>query len=168
MFVFSKRVFKRHQLAVFKRAPAIFQVAKNALVETLLNIYCYDILVFFAINWSQTWKCWPDYPLRYWTRNVCSWIYYGTKCFYNVFSHCLIEILPQMLNTDCKWPKLAFCSEIPLFYSFERWLNICGRETRKIACAAVLWMFYPPSLRVGHVTENLWIFEGLEFINIHV
>ncbi len=20
---------------------------------------------------------------------------------------------------DCKWPKLTFCSEIPLFYSFE-------------------------------------------------
>ncbi len=22
---------------------------------------------------------------------------------------------------DCKWPKRAFCSEIPLFYYFERW-----------------------------------------------
>ncbi len=32
----------------------------------------------------------------------------------------MIEILPQVLNMDCKWPKLAFCSEIHLFYSFER------------------------------------------------
>ncbi len=44
------------------------------------------------------------------------------KCFSNVLSHCLmIKILQQMLNMDCKWPKLAFCSEIPPFYSFERW-----------------------------------------------
>ncbi len=33
---------------------------------------------------------------------------------------CMTEILPRVLNMDCKWPKLAFCSEIPLFYSFER------------------------------------------------
>ncbi len=32
----------------------------------------------------------------------------------------VIEILPRVLNIDCKWPKLAFCLEIPLFYSFER------------------------------------------------
>ncbi len=32
----------------------------------------------------------------------------------------MIEILPRVLNIDCKWTKLAFCSEIPLFYSFER------------------------------------------------
>ncbi len=32
----------------------------------------------------------------------------------------MIEILPRVLNMDCKWPKLAFCSEIHLFYSFER------------------------------------------------
>ncbi len=31
----------------------------------------------------------------------------------------IIEIFPRGLNMDCKWPKLAFCSEIPLFYSFE-------------------------------------------------
>ncbi len=33
----------------------------------------------------------------------------------------MIEILPRVLNMYCTWPKLAFCSEIPLFYSFERW-----------------------------------------------
>ncbi len=33
----------------------------------------------------------------------------------------MIEILPRVLNMDCKWPKLAFCSGIPLFYYFERW-----------------------------------------------
>ncbi len=33
----------------------------------------------------------------------------------------MIEILPRVLNMDCKWPNLAFYSEIPLFYSFERW-----------------------------------------------
>ncbi len=33
----------------------------------------------------------------------------------------IIEILPRVINMDCKWPKLAFCSEISLFYSFERW-----------------------------------------------
>ncbi len=33
----------------------------------------------------------------------------------------MIEILPWVLNMDCKCPKLAFWSEIPLFYSFERW-----------------------------------------------
>ncbi len=32
----------------------------------------------------------------------------------------MIEISPRVLNIDDKWPKLAFCSEIPLFYSFER------------------------------------------------
>ncbi len=32
----------------------------------------------------------------------------------------MIEILPRVLNIDCKWPKLTFSSEIPLFYSFER------------------------------------------------
>ncbi len=33
----------------------------------------------------------------------------------------MIKILPRVLNMDCKWPELAFCSEIPVFYSFERW-----------------------------------------------
>ncbi len=33
----------------------------------------------------------------------------------------MIEILRRVLKMDCKRPKLAFCSEIPLFYSFERW-----------------------------------------------
>ncbi len=39
------------------------------------------------------------------------------QCFDALF---MIEILPRVLNMDRKWPKLAFCSEIPLFYSFER------------------------------------------------
>ncbi len=30
-------VLKRHQLAVFRRAPAIFQLAKNALMDTLVE-----------------------------------------------------------------------------------------------------------------------------------
>ncbi len=39
----------------------------------------------------------------------------------------MIEILPQVLNMDCKWPKLAFCSHT-LFYSFERWSKYCDRS----------------------------------------
>ncbi len=38
------------------------------------------------------------------------------QCFVTLF---MIEILPRGLNMDCKGPKLAFCSEIPLFY-FEK------------------------------------------------
>ncbi len=66
------------------------------------------------------------------------------------------EILSRVLNMDCKWPKLAFCSEIPLFYSFERWSKYfaAGKQMKSWhACATVLWMFCPPGLRAGHVTE---------------
>ncbi len=41
----------------------------------------------------------------------------------------MIEILPWVLNMDCKWPKLAFCSEIPLFYFLRGDLSICVWET---------------------------------------
>ncbi len=50
LFMFSmlktlchQRVLKRHQLAVFRRAPVIFQVAKNALVviEYLLVFFVF-------------------------------------------------------------------------------------------------------------------------------
>ncbi len=43
----------------------------------------------------------------------------------------MIEILPRVLNMDCKCPKLAFCSEIPLGYLIllRGDLNIRGWET---------------------------------------
>ncbi len=47
----------------------------------------------------------------------------------------IIEILPRVLNMDCKWPKLAFCSEIPLFYSFEFY----GRFTLQVS-ETVTWL----------------------------
>ncbi len=57
-------------------------------------------------------------------------------------SHCLmIEILPRVLSMNCKWPKLAFCSEIPLFYSFERWskyLRLGNRwKLTRLCCSSV-------------------------------
>ncbi len=57
------------------------------------------------------------------------------KCFYNVLLPCLmIEILPRVLNMDCKWTKLAFCL-------LRGDLNICGCETdgklRGLSCNSV-------------------------------
>ncbi len=42
----------------------------------------------------------------------------------------MIEIVPRVLNMDCKWPKLTFYSEIPLFYSFDwrsKYLRLVNR-----------------------------------------
>ncbi len=40
----------------------------------------------------------------------------------------MLEILPRLLNMDCKWPKLAFCTEIPFFILLRGDLNIGGWE----------------------------------------
>ncbi len=66
----------------------------------------------------------------------------------------MIEILQRVLNMDCKWPKLAFCAERPLFYSFERWSKYFWLGNIKNC---------PPSLRAGHVTES---YEYADFIII--
>ncbi len=53
------------------------------------------------------------------------------KCFYNVLSHCLwLKYCRGGFNMDCKGPKLAFCSEIPLFYYFEKWSKYLRQENR--------------------------------------
>ncbi len=60
------------------------------------------------------------------------------QCFVALF---LIEILLRVLNMDCKWPKLAFRSEIPLFCSLRGDQNICGWETdeklTRLSCSSM-------------------------------
>ncbi len=41
----------------------------------------------------------------------------------------IIEILPRVLNMDCKWPKLAFVQKYICFILLRGDLNICGWET---------------------------------------
>ncbi len=64
-----QRVLKRHQLAVFRRAPFIFQVAKNALVviEYLLVFF-----VFMEYTGAKLEKVDQNIPLRSWTQNLHS------------------------------------------------------------------------------------------------
>ncbi len=66
---FEQRVLKRHQLAVFRSAPVIFQAVKNALVviEYLLVFF-----VFMEYIGAKLEKVDQNIPLRSWTLNLRS------------------------------------------------------------------------------------------------
>ncbi len=67
------------------------------------------------------------------------------KYDWNIVMPCLIWIANSQ--------NLHFV-HIPLFYYFERWSKYLRLGKNWHACAVVLWMFCPPSLRAGHVTDN--------------
>ncbi len=64
----------------------------------------------------------------------------------------MIEILPRVLIWIANDQNLHFVQKYLCFILLRDDLNICGWESDEKL--TVLWMFCPPSLRAGHVTEN--------------
>ncbi len=77
--------------------------------------------------------------------------------FYNVLSHYLwLKYCRGCLIWIANGQNMHFVQKYFLFYYFERWTKYLRLGNRKNwhACPAVLWIFCPPNLRAGHVTES--------------
>ncbi len=78
------------------------------------------------------------------------------KCFYNILSHCIwLKYRRGCLILMTNGQNLHFVQKYLCFILLRGDQNLwMGNMKNWHACAAVLWIFCPPSLRAGHVTEN--------------
>ncbi len=80
----------------------------------------------------------------------------------------MIEILQRVLNMDCKWPKLAFCSEYLCFIILRGDLNTCSWETgEKLTRLCSSSMDVLPSKSSSRSRDWKLSFESIVIFQVH-